>query len=51
MNSFDLAGTPWLVFEPEPWNAFESIKAIHAATIEAEPLEVYFWEQSTVPSP
>jgi hypothetical protein len=39
MNSFDLAGTPCLVFEPAPLNAFESIKAILAATIDEEPLE------------
>jgi hypothetical protein len=44
MNSFDLAGTPCLVFDPEPLNAFENIKAILAATIQDEPLEAYFWE-------
>jgi hypothetical protein len=49
-NWFDLAGTPCLVFEPEPLNAIESIKAIFAATLEEEPLEAYFWELSTVPS-
>jgi hypothetical protein len=51
MNSFDLAVTPCLVFEPESLNAFENIKAILAATIEEEPLEAYCWEQPTVPSP
>jgi hypothetical protein len=50
-NWFDLAGTPSLVFEPEPLNSFNSIEAILAATFEKEPLEVYFWEQSTVPCP
>jgi hypothetical protein len=50
-NLFDHAGTPCHVFEPEPLNAFESIKAILAATFEEEPLEVYFWEQSDIPSP
>jgi len=50
-NWFDLAGTPCLVFEPEPLNAFDSIEAIVAATFDEEPLEAYFWEQSTVPSP
>jgi hypothetical protein len=49
-NWFDLAGTPCLVFEPEPLNTFDSIEAILAATFEEEPLEAYFWEQSTVPS-
>jgi hypothetical protein len=51
MNWFDLAGTTCLVFEPEPLNAIESIKAILAATFEEEPVEAYFWEQSAVPSP
>jgi hypothetical protein len=50
-NWFDLAGTPSIVFEPEPLNAFESIEAILAASFEEDPLEAYFWEQSTVPSP
>jgi len=49
-NWFDLAGTPCLVFEPELLNAFDSIEAIYEATFEKEPLEAYFWEQSTVPS-
>jgi len=49
-NSFDLGGTPHLVFEPEPLNEFESISTILASTFKAEPLEGYFWEQSTVPS-
>jgi hypothetical protein len=31
-------------------NAFESIKAIFAATIEEKPLEAYIWEQSDIPS-
>jgi len=50
-NWFDLAGTSCLVVERERLNAFESIKAILAATFEEEPLEAYCWEQSTVPSP
>jgi len=50
-NWFDLAGTPCLVFEPHPLNAFNSIEAILAATFEEEPLEAYCWEQSTVPCP
>jgi hypothetical protein len=50
-NWFDLARVHCLVFEPEPLNAFESIEAILAASFEEEPLEAYFWEQSTVPSP
>jgi hypothetical protein len=48
MNWFDVAGTPCHVFEPEPLNAFESIKAIHATTFEEEPLETHFWVQSGV---
>jgi len=48
---FDLAATPFLVFEPEPLNAFESVEVVFAATVEVEPLEVYFWEQSDCPSP
>jgi len=51
INWFDLVGIPCLVFEPEPLNAFESIEAILTATFEEEPLEAYFWEQLTVPSP
>jgi len=31
-------------------NAFESIEAILTASFEEEPLEAYFWEQSSVPS-
>jgi hypothetical protein len=50
-NLVDVAGTPWLVFEPEPLNAFESIEAILTVTFEEEPLEAYFSEQSTVHSP
>ena len=50
-NWFDLPGIPCLVFGPEPLNAFNSIEAILSATLEEEPLEVYFWKQSTVPSP
>jgi len=50
MNWFDLAGTRGLVFEPEPLNSLDSIEAVVAATFEEEPLEAYFWEQSTVPS-
>jgi len=51
MNQFDLAGTPCQVIEPEPLNALESIETILAATFEEEPLESYFREQSTSPSP
>jgi len=40
---FDLAGTPCLIFEPEPLNAFDSIEAILKATFKEEPLEAYFW--------
>jgi len=50
-NWFDLTKTPCLVFEPEPLNAFESIKAILRESFKEEPLEAYFWEQSAVPSP
>jgi hypothetical protein len=50
-NWFDLAGISCLVPEPEPLNALESIDAILTASLEEEPLEAYFWEQSTVPSP
>jgi hypothetical protein len=50
-NWFDLAGTPCLIFEPEPLNSIESIKAILAASFKEEPLEAYFWEQSAIPSP
>jgi hypothetical protein len=50
-NWVHLAGIPCWVFGPELVNAFESIEAVLAATFEKEPLEAYFWEQSTVPSP
>jgi len=50
-NWFDLAGIPCLVFEPEPLNMFETIETILAASFEEEPLEAYFLEQATVPSP
>jgi len=50
-NWFDLVGTPSLVFESEPLNTLERIDVILAAMCEEEPLEAYFWEQSTVPSP
>jgi hypothetical protein len=50
-NCFDLAAIPCLVFEPELLSAFESIEAILGASFEEEPLEVYFWERSTVHSP
>ena len=50
-NWLDLARTPCLDFEPEPWNALESIEAILTAFFEEEPLESYFSEQSSVPSP
>jgi len=36
-NCFDLAGIPSFVFEPEPLNAFDSIGAILADTVEGEP--------------
>jgi hypothetical protein len=51
MNSIDLAGSPCLVFEPEPLNAFVSIEAVLAATFNQDPLEAYFWEQSDILSP
>jgi len=51
MSWFDLAKTPCLVFEPEPLNDFQSIENIIAASFKDDPLEVYFWAQSTVPSP
>jgi len=41
-NWFDFAGTPCLVFDPEPLNAFESTQAILAATFEEKPLDVFF---------
>jgi hypothetical protein len=41
-NSFDLAGIPCLVFEPKPFNTFEGVDAILAATFQEEPLEAYF---------
>jgi len=50
-NWFDLAGTAGLVFESESLNVFDSIEAILSVTFEEEPLEAYFLEQSTVPSP
>ena len=51
MNSFDRAAIPCCVFNHETMNDFESIKAILTATFEVEPLEAYFWEKSTTPSP
>jgi hypothetical protein len=39
------------VFQPKPLNTFESIEAILAASLEEEPLDAYFREQSAVPSP
>jgi hypothetical protein len=51
MNLIDLAGSPCLVFEPEPLNAFVSIEAVLAATFDQDPVEAYFWEQSDIPSP
>jgi hypothetical protein len=50
-NLSDLTGIPSVVFIPAPVNAFESIEAMLEASFEEEPLEAYFWEQSTVPSP
>jgi hypothetical protein len=50
-NCLDIARTPYLVFEPEPLNAFKSIETILTATFQTEPLEACFWEQSNVPSP
>jgi hypothetical protein len=50
-NWFDLAGTPCFVFEPEPLNAFDSIEGVLLSSLEEEPFEACFWEQSTVPSP
>jgi hypothetical protein len=50
-NLFDLSGIPCMVFEPKPFNAFNRLKVILAATFEEGPLKAYFWEQSTAPSP
>jgi len=50
-NRHDLTKTLCPVLEPDPSNGFDSIGAILATTLEAEPLEAYFWEQSDVPSP
>jgi len=50
-NWFDLARTPCSLSERKPWNAFDSIEAILAATFKEEPLEAHFFEQSDVPSP
>jgi hypothetical protein len=33
------------------WTPVESIEAILTASFEEEPLEAYFWEQSTVLAP
>jgi len=41
-NWFLLAGIPCLVFEPETWNALDSIEAILAATSKEERLEASF---------
>jgi hypothetical protein len=51
LNWFDLTGIPCLVFEPEPLEAMENIDHILSAAFKEEPLETYFCEQSTVPSP
>jgi len=50
-NWFDLAGTSCLVSEPKLLNTFDRIEEILTARFEEKPLEAYFWEQSTVPSP
>ena len=51
MKLFDLAGTSHFVFEPEHWYASYIVEAIFTTTFEQEPLEAYFWAQSTIPSP
>jgi len=50
-NWLYLARLPWTVFEPVLFDTFQSIKANFIATFEEEPLKVYFWEQSDIPSP
>jgi len=47
-NWFDLAGTTCLDFGPKPLNAVERIKAVLNATLDEEPLEIYFSEQSNI---
>jgi len=49
-NTFHHARTTWLVFELEPLNAFDNIEPMIALSFEEDPLEVYWWEQSTLPS-
>jgi hypothetical protein len=48
-NWFDLAGTAHPDFEPDLLNALGSINANHIRTIDKEPLEAYFCEQSDIP--
>jgi len=45
------AGTPCIVFELEPLNSFDSIDTILPATLEGEPLDADWWEESDIPSP
>ena len=49
-NSDDLTDMPCNYFEPEPLNSFSNIDVFLEATFEEEPLEAYFWQQSTLPS-
>jgi len=49
MNSVDLSRTPVSVFEPDPLNTFNGIKAIITTTFEEEPLEAYFVNNQTLP--
>jgi len=51
MNSFDVAGTPGLVFKPEPLNAVENLEVVLGETSKGELLQAYFWQQSDIPSP
>jgi len=48
---FDLPKTLHPVFEPEPFDAFDSIGAVLASTLEEQSLHSYVWEQSDVPYP
>jgi len=45
------AWTPCLIVRCQPLNVFERIVVIQTAHFEEGPMEVYFWEQSTVSSP
>lgn len=50
MNWFHLSGLFCTHCEPKPYNAFDSIDTIVRDSLQGEPLEAYFWEQSDVPS-